>query len=111
MAAAELRGDLEKADIPADISGRAKHFYSIYDKMAKKGREFNEIFDLTAMRVIVDSVDTCYRALHIFGIRQATLVGAEIVRMPETGHFFHRRLMDLRGAIKSGVRRPLPPLR
>jgi hypothetical protein len=35
----------------------------------------------------------------------------EIVRMPETGHFFHRRLMDLRGAIKSGVRRPLPPLR
>src|SRR5215212_1769198 len=52
MAAAELKDDLEKADIPAHISGRAKHFYSIYDKMAKKGREFNEIYDLTAMRVI-----------------------------------------------------------
>src|SRR5438093_11745027 len=49
-----LQRELEKVDIPADISGRAKHFYSIYDKMAKKGREFNEIYDLTAMRVIVD---------------------------------------------------------
>src|SRR4029077_13083928 len=45
---------LEKVDIPVDISGRAKHFYSIYDKMARKGREFNEIYDLTAMRVIVE---------------------------------------------------------
>src|SRR6266576_602117 len=53
-AAMVLRAELEKVDIPADISGRAKHFYSIYDKMAKKGREFNEIYDLTAMRVIVD---------------------------------------------------------
>src|SRR3989440_4078585 len=49
-----LQRELEKVDIPAEISGRAKHFYSIYDKMAKKGREFNEIYDLTAMRVIVD---------------------------------------------------------
>src|SRR6184192_1228408 len=49
-----LQRELEKVDIPAEISGRAKHFYSIYDKMAKKGREFNEIYDLTAMRVIVE---------------------------------------------------------
>jgi alpha/beta superfamily hydrolase len=34
-----------------------------------------------------------------------------LVRMPETGHFFHRRLMDLRGAVKNGVRNNLPPLR
>jgi GTP diphosphokinase / guanosine-3',5'-bis(diphosphate) 3'-diphosphatase len=53
-AALVLQRELEKVDIPAEISGRAKHFYSIYDKMAKKGREFNEIYDLTAMRVIVD---------------------------------------------------------
>ena len=46
--------ELGKVGIEAEISGRAKHFYSIYDKMAKKGREFNEIFDLTAMRVIVE---------------------------------------------------------
>src|SRR4029077_15114293 len=49
-----LGRELEKADIPADISGRPKHFYSIYDKMVRKGREFNEIYDLTAMRVICE---------------------------------------------------------
>src|SRR5215510_6571311 len=53
-AADVLSRELAKVDIPADIVGRAKHFYSIYDKMAKKGREFNEIYDLTAMRVIVE---------------------------------------------------------
>ena len=49
-----LQRELDKANIPAQISGRAKHFYSIYDKMVKKGREFNEIYDLTAMRVLVE---------------------------------------------------------
>src|SRR5207253_1849701 len=63
-----LQQELDKVDIPADISGRAKHFYSIYDKMARKGREFNEIYDLTAMRVIVqrdgeEGTRDCYGAL------------------------------------------------
>src|SRR3974390_1144646 len=63
-----LLRELEKAVIPVDISGRAKHFYSIYDKMARKGREFNEIYDLTAMRVIVErngeeGTRDCYGAL------------------------------------------------
>jgi GTP diphosphokinase / guanosine-3',5'-bis(diphosphate) 3'-diphosphatase len=67
-AAMTLQRELEKVDIPADISGRAKHFYSIYDKMAKKGREFNEIYDLTAMRVIAErggeeGARDCYGAL------------------------------------------------
>src|SRR4051812_18472299 len=48
-----LAKELEALGIHAEISGRAKHFYSIYTKMTKKGREFNEIYDLTAMRVIV----------------------------------------------------------
>ena len=43
-----------RVGIEAEISGRAKHFYSIYSKMTKKGREFNEIYDLTAMRVLVE---------------------------------------------------------
>src|ERR671928_238581 len=67
-AADVLQRELAKVDIPAEISGRAKHFYSIYDKMVKKGREFNEIYDLTAMRVIVErsgeeGTRDCYGAL------------------------------------------------
>jgi guanosine-3',5'-bis(diphosphate) 3'-pyrophosphohydrolase len=67
-AARILQVELDKVDVPADISSRAKHFYSIYDKMAKKGREFNEIYDLTAMRVTVErsgdeGTRDCYGAL------------------------------------------------
>jgi GTP diphosphokinase / guanosine-3',5'-bis(diphosphate) 3'-diphosphatase len=67
-AADVLQRELTKVDIPAEISGRAKHFYSIYDKMAKRGREFNEIYDLTAMRVTVErngeeGTRDCYGAL------------------------------------------------
>ena len=67
--AAEVLGEeLEKADVPADITGRAKHLYSIYDKMAKRGREFNEIYDLTALRVLCErsgeeGTRDCYAAL------------------------------------------------
>jgi GTP diphosphokinase / guanosine-3',5'-bis(diphosphate) 3'-diphosphatase len=60
-----LGKELDAVGIQADISGRAKHFYSIYSKMTKKGREFNEIYDLTAMRVIVDSVKDCYGAIGV----------------------------------------------
>jgi guanosine-3',5'-bis(diphosphate) 3'-pyrophosphohydrolase len=58
-----LAQELQKLGIQAQIAGRAKHFYSIYSKMTRKGREFNEIYDLTAMRVIVDSVKDCYGAV------------------------------------------------
>ncbi|MEJ7781252.1 MAG: bifunctional (p)ppGpp synthetase/guanosine-3',5'-bis(diphosphate) 3'-pyrophosphohydrolase [Solirubrobacteraceae bacterium] len=58
-----LQRELGALGIQAQISGRAKHFYSIYSKMTKKDREFNEIYDLTAMRVIVGSVKDCYGAV------------------------------------------------
>src|SRR3712207_2672897 len=60
-----LEDALRDVGITADISGRAKHFYSIYTKMTKKGREFNEIYDLTAMRVLVESVKDCYGAIGV----------------------------------------------
>ena len=60
-----LAKELTEVGIHAEIAGRAKHFYSIYSKMTKKGREFNEIYDLTAMRVIVDSVKDTYGAVGV----------------------------------------------
>jgi GTP diphosphokinase / guanosine-3',5'-bis(diphosphate) 3'-diphosphatase len=64
-AAEFLRTELARAGIGADITGRAKHFYSIYVKMSRRGKEFNEIFDLTGLRVLVDSVKDCYGAVGI----------------------------------------------
>jgi len=57
-----LRNSLDGVGIKNETTGRPKHFYSIYNKM-KKGRDFATIFDLTAVRIIVDSVKDCYGAL------------------------------------------------
>jgi guanosine-3',5'-bis(diphosphate) 3'-pyrophosphohydrolase len=54
---------LEAVGITAEIQGRPKHLYSIYHKMKEQKKDFNEIYDLTAIRVIVDSVKDCYGAL------------------------------------------------
>jgi len=59
----ELTAELEEVGIHAEISGRPKHFYSIYQKMSQKGKDFNEIYDLIALRIIVDSVKDVYGAL------------------------------------------------
>ena len=60
-----LEAELTSMGIQAEISGRAKHLYSIYNKMVRKGKEFNEIYDLTALRVLVDSVKDCYGVLGV----------------------------------------------
>jgi GTP diphosphokinase / guanosine-3',5'-bis(diphosphate) 3'-diphosphatase len=80
-----LRRELEALGIEAEISGRAKHFYSIYSKMTKKGREFNEIYDLTAMRVIVGSVKDCYGAVGVIHSLWKPLPGRfkDFIAMPK----------------------------
>jgi GTP pyrophosphokinase len=60
-----LRGKLAEVDIKAQITGRPKHFYSIYKKMRDQKKEFDEIYDLTAVRVITDSLKDCYGTLGV----------------------------------------------
>src|ERR1700722_13108775 len=80
-----LRSELAAVGIEAEIAGRAKHFYSIYSKMTKKGREFNEIYDLTAMRVIVESVKDCYGAIGVIHSLWKPLPGRfkDFIAMPK----------------------------
>ncbi len=80
-----LLSELDALGIRAEIAGRAKHFYSIYAKMTKKGREFNEIYDLTAMRVIVDSVKDCYGAVGVIHSLWKPLPGRfkDFIAMPK----------------------------
>ncbi|AGX43837.1 RelA/SpoT family protein [Clostridium saccharobutylicum] len=61
----DLNEKLESAGIDSDIDGRPKHFYSIYKKMVTKNKSIEQIFDLTAIRVLVNSVKDCYGVLGI----------------------------------------------
>ncbi|MDR0888537.1 MAG: bifunctional (p)ppGpp synthetase/guanosine-3',5'-bis(diphosphate) 3'-pyrophosphohydrolase, partial [Coriobacteriales bacterium] len=60
---AQLGDVLAKLNIEAKITGRPKHLYSIYQKMVEKGKDFSEIYDLIALRIIVDTVAECYSCL------------------------------------------------
>lgn len=60
-----LKGKLKEKGIDADVFGRAKYFYSIYKKMIEKKRDFEEIYDLIAIRVIVNTISECYAALGV----------------------------------------------
>ncbi|MHB8508776.1 MAG: RelA/SpoT family protein [Candidatus Dormibacteria bacterium] len=60
-----LERELSRVEIPAEISGRPKHAFSIWNKMDKAGKAFDEIYDLIAIRVAVDSIKDCYGVLGI----------------------------------------------
>ncbi|MDA8193698.1 MAG: bifunctional (p)ppGpp synthetase/guanosine-3',5'-bis(diphosphate) 3'-pyrophosphohydrolase [Thermaerobacter sp.] len=59
----DLKERLESMGVVAEVSGRAKHLYSIYQKMVKQGKDFAQIYDLVAVRVLVESVKDCYAVL------------------------------------------------
>ncbi|GGN70960.1 GTP pyrophosphokinase [Streptomyces albiflavescens] len=59
----EVQSDLRSARIKATVTGRPKHYYSVYQKMIVRGRDFAEIYDLVGIRVLVDTVRDCYAAL------------------------------------------------
>ncbi|WP_435102120.1 GTP diphosphokinase [Arhodomonas sp. AD133] len=62
---ARLEAALEEEEIPAEVKGRPKHIYSIWRKMQRKGLGFEELFDIRALRVLVDTVAQCYAALGV----------------------------------------------
>ena len=59
----EARAKLKELGVKAEVEGRPKHLYSIYEKMVIRGKEFNEIFDLVGVRILVDSLRDTYAAL------------------------------------------------
>lgn len=62
---ARIKEKLDEMGITADLSGRPKHIYSVYKKMTAKNKQFNEIYDLLAIRIIVDNIKDCYATLGI----------------------------------------------
>ncbi|MBI4448600.1 bifunctional (p)ppGpp synthetase/guanosine-3',5'-bis(diphosphate) 3'-pyrophosphohydrolase [Candidatus Woesearchaeota archaeon] len=70
-----LDTELKRLKIPARIFGRAKHFYSIYKKMQRKNLRFEEVTDLSAVRVITTSVENCYRILQFVHTRWKPIDG------------------------------------
>ena len=112
-----LGKELEAVGIEAEISGRAKHFYSIYSKMTKKGREFNEIYDLTAMRVLVGSVKDCYGAIGVIHSLWKPLPGplqglrghAQVQHVPGAAHHGDRARGHGRWRSRSAPRRCTTP--
>jgi GTP diphosphokinase / guanosine-3',5'-bis(diphosphate) 3'-diphosphatase len=81
----EVRARLAELGIEAEVTGRGKHLWSIYEKMIQKGREFDDIFDLVAIRVIVGSVRDCYAALGSIHGRWRPVLGRfkDYIAMPK----------------------------
>lgn len=84
-----LRVYLEKADIETEIQGRAKHFYSIYKKMKRDNKDISEIYDLSAVRVLVSSVKDCYGVLGIIHTLWKPLPGRfkDYIAMPKSNGY------------------------
>ncbi|MEO7126455.1 MAG: bifunctional (p)ppGpp synthetase/guanosine-3',5'-bis(diphosphate) 3'-pyrophosphohydrolase [Nakamurella sp.] len=72
---AQIQAELDGAKLPADVVGRGKHYYSIYQKMKVRGREFDEIHDLVAVRILVSTVRECYAAMGVVHAMWAPMPG------------------------------------
>ncbi len=81
----EVEEDLRGAKLRASVTGRPKHYYSIYQKMIVKERDFAEIYDLVGVRILVDSIRDCYGVLGIVHSRWSPVPGRfkDFIAMPK----------------------------
>ena len=80
---------LEEYDVKAQVSGRAKHFYSIYKKMERRKVEFEQVFDLIAFRIVVDNITECYKALGVIHAAYKPVPGRfkDYIAMPKANAY------------------------
>ena len=98
---AEVQADLRTAKIKAHVTGRPKHYYSIYQKMIVRGREFTDIYDLVGIRVLVESLRDCYAVLGVLHARWSPVPGRfkDYVAMPKFNMYqsLHTAVMGPQG--------------
>ena len=82
---AQVEQDLKEARIRAKVTGRPKHYYSIYQKMIVGGRDFSDIYDLVGIRVLVDDVRDCYSVMGVLHARWNPVLGRfkDYIAMPK----------------------------
>ena len=85
----QLKGALDKLNIHYEVKGRSKHFYSIYRKMRDKHKQLDEIFDLMAVRVLVDTVRDCYAVLGVVHTMWRPIPGRfkDYIAMPKSNMY------------------------
>jgi len=81
----QLNEDLRNSKIKGQVTGRPKHYYSIYQKMIVRGRDFNDIYDLIGVRILVDSIRDCYATLGTIHAQWSPVPGRfkDFIAMPK----------------------------
>ncbi|MCF6224784.1 MAG: bifunctional (p)ppGpp synthetase/guanosine-3',5'-bis(diphosphate) 3'-pyrophosphohydrolase, partial [Xanthomonadales bacterium] len=96
-----LSGVLSEAEISADVRGRPKHIYSIWRKMQQKGLDFHELFDVRAVRVLVDEIPDCYSVLGLVHTHWQPIPGEfdDYITLPKGNMYqsLHTAVVDNKG--------------